>query len=123
MASISGFDHVAIAVPNVREEVERLTSLMGMAVVGASDKYALVTDPVSGFKIELSESGDGEAHFRHLGFRTDDVDAAHTSLVEAGMTATVAPEQREFAKMRTSFLKEQSGLEVQLVKYDQEPGR
>lgn len=118
MSGILGFDHIAIAVPNVGEEVERLTGLMGMVVQGQAEKYALVADPASGFKIELSESSDGESHFRHLGFRTEDVDASHASLVEAGMATTVAPERRDFARMRTSFLKEQSGLEVQLVKYD-----
>lgn len=118
MSGISGFDHIAIAVPNLAEQVERLTNLMGMAIEGQAGRYALLSDPGSGFKIELSESNDGEAHFRHLGFRTNDVDAAHESLVEAGMMSTVAPERREFAKMRTAFLKEQNGLEVQLVKYD-----
>jgi catechol 2,3-dioxygenase-like lactoylglutathione lyase family enzyme len=120
MANISGFDHVAIAVPNVAEEVERLTKLMSMVVQNQSERYALVADPASGFKIELSVSDDDEAHFRHLGFRAEDVDEAHDSLVEAGMVTTVAPERRDFARMRTSFLKEPNGLEVQLVKYDQE---
>lgn len=118
MSAVSGFDHIAIAVPNVSEEVERLKTLMGMVVQSQSERFALVADPSSGFKIELSESTDGEAHFRHMGFRTDDVDAAHAGLVQAGLTTTVAPERREFAKMRTAFLKEQSGLEIQLVKYD-----
>jgi catechol 2,3-dioxygenase-like lactoylglutathione lyase family enzyme len=118
MSGISGFDHIAIAVPHLSEQVDRLTNLMGMIVQGQSETYALLADPTSGFKIELNESNDGEAHFRHLGFRTDDVDAAHESLVEAGMMSTVAPERREFARMRTAFLKEQNGLEIQLVNYD-----
>jgi len=120
MSNTSGFDHIALAVPSVAEEVTRLTTLMGMVVQGQADRYALVADPVSGFKIELSESPDGESHFRHLGFRTDDVDGSHAALVEAGLTQTVAPERRDFARMRTSFLKEPSGVELQLVKYDQE---
>lgn len=118
MAKVSGFDHVAIAVPNVAEEVERFTNLLSMVVQNQSERYALLADPASGFKIELSVSDDDEAHFRHLGFRAEDVDDAHASLVEAGMVTTVAPERRDFARMRTSFLKEQNGLEVQLVKYD-----
>src|SRR5689334_8268641 len=104
MPKISGFDHIAIAVPDVAEEVGRLTTLMGMVVEGRADGYALVADPVSGFKIELSKSADGESHFRHLGYRTDDVDSAHESLVQAGLTTTVAPERRDFARMRTAFL-------------------
>ena len=91
---------------------------MGMTVQNQSERYALLADPSSGFKIELTKSTDGEAHFRHLGFRADDVDAVHESLAKAGMMSTVAPERREFARMTTAFLKEQNGLEIQLVKYD-----
>lgn len=118
MTGIKSFDHIAIAVPNLREQVERLTTMMGMVVESQSENYAVVADPVSGFKIELNPSSDGEAHFRHLGFTTPDVDADHNALVEAGMASTEAPHRRDFAKMRTSFLREPSGLEVQLVDYD-----
>ena len=79
---------------------------------------ALLTDPATGLKIELSPSEDSEVHFRHLGFRADDLDGAHESLVEAGMTSREAPHRRDFAAMYTSFLEQRGGLEVQLVKYD-----
>jgi catechol 2,3-dioxygenase-like lactoylglutathione lyase family enzyme len=118
MTGISSFDHIAIAVPNLKEQVERLTTMMGMVVQQQSDNYAVVADPVSGFKIELNTSSDGEADFRHLGFTTPDVDADHDALVDAGMASTEGPHRRDFARMRTAFLKEQSGLEVQLVDYD-----
>ena len=118
MTGITSFDHIAIAVPDLKEQVERLTTMMGMVVQQQSDQYAVVVDPVSGFKIELNPSSDSEAHFRHLGFTTPDVDADHDALVEAGMASTEGPHRRDFAKMRTAFLKEQSGLEVQLVDYD-----
>jgi catechol 2,3-dioxygenase-like lactoylglutathione lyase family enzyme len=118
VAEISGFDHVAFAVPDLDQQVERLTGMLGMVVERRSEHYALVSDPASGFKIELSDSPDGKAHFRHLGFRTPDVEGAHAALVDAGMTSTEAPHRRDFARMQTSFLKEASGLEVQLVKYD-----
>jgi len=119
MTDIASFDHIALAVPDLNEQVERFTKMMGMVVVQRQgDAYALIADPGSGFKIELSRSDDGEAHFRHLGFTTPDVDADYDALVEAGMASTEAPHRREFAKMRTAFLKEQSGLEVQLVNYD-----
>ena len=118
MATISGFDHIAIAVPDLDHQVERLTQQLGMVVQSRSDRYALISDPVSGFKIELNASSDGQARFRHLGFRTDDVDDAHATLVGAGMLSTEAPHRRDFAKMYTAFLKEENGIEVQLVKYD-----
>lgn len=111
-------DHIALTVPNLDEQVERLKNAFGMVVQSRLDGYALVADPASGFKIELSRSDDSDVHFRHLGFRTSDVDAAHQSLAEAGMDTSEAPHRRDFAGMHTSFLKDPGGVEVQLVKYD-----
>lgn len=116
--SVSGFDHIALAVPDLAAQVERFTSQLGMVVQSQSEQFALVADPVSGFKIELSRSPDAEAHFRHLGYRCNDVDASHEDLVKAGMQSSEGPHRRDFARMYTSFLREDSGLEVQLVKYD-----
>ena len=118
MAPISGFDHIAFAVPDLDAQVERFTTMMGMVVQSRSERFALVADPVSGFKIEISLSDDTNSRLRHLGFRCDDVDAGHEELVGAGMTSAEAPHRREFARMYTAFLREPSGLEVQLVKYD-----
>jgi catechol 2,3-dioxygenase-like lactoylglutathione lyase family enzyme len=114
-----GIDHIALTVPDLDEQVDRLTSAFGMVVEGRSDFFAIVADPASGLKIELSRSEDSEVHFRHFGFRADDVDGAHESLVEAGMETSEAPHRRDFARMYTSFLTERGGLEVQLVKYDE----
>src|SRR5438093_869376 len=113
-----GIDHIALTVPNLDEQVDRLTSAFGMVVEGRSDFFALMADPASGLKIELSRSDDSEVHFRHLGFCADDVDGAHESLVKAGMESSEAPHRRDFARMYTSFLKQRGGLEVQLVRYD-----
>jgi catechol 2,3-dioxygenase-like lactoylglutathione lyase family enzyme len=120
MKPVPAFDHIALTVPDLDEQVERLTASFGMVVQSRSERYALVADPASGFQIELSRSDDSQVHFRHLGFRADDVDSAHLALVEAGMQSSEAPHRREFARMYTSFLKEPGGLEVQLVKYDSE---
>ena len=111
-------DHIALTVPNLDDQVDRLTSAFGMVVLGRNESFALITDPASGLKIELGLSDDSEVHFRHLGFRADDVDGAHQGLVDAGMESSEAPHRREFARMYTSFLKQHGGLEVQLVKYD-----
>ena len=113
-----GIDHIALAVPNLDEQVDRLTSAFGMVVEGRAEFFALITDPASGLKIELSRSDDSEVHFRHLGFRAEDVDGAHDSLVKAGMETGESPHRRDFARMYTSYLKQPGGLEVQLVKYD-----
>jgi catechol 2,3-dioxygenase-like lactoylglutathione lyase family enzyme len=113
-----GIDHIALTVPDLDEQVDRLVTAFGMVVEGRTDFFAVIADPASGLKIELSRSEDAEVHFRHMGFRADDVDAAHESLVESGMATSEAPHRRDFAGMYTSFLTQPGGLEVQLVKYD-----
>ena len=112
------FDHIALAVPNLDEHIERLTGALGMVVQFRSEQFAVVVDPGSDLKLELSTSDDGDVHVRHLGFRADDVDAAHAVLVAAGMETSSAPHRQDFAGMYTSYLKQSGGLEVQLVKYD-----
>lgn len=111
-------DHIALAVPNLAELVDRLAADFGMIVEGRSERFAIVCDPASGLKLELSPSGDASIRFRHFGFRTEDVDGAHRSLAEAGMQVSETPHRRDFARMYTSFLKQPDGLEIQLVKYD-----
>jgi len=118
MTTAPAFDHIAFTVPDLAGLVERLTGDFGMVAEVRSDQFALVVDPASGLKLELGQSGDADVHFRHLGFRADDVAATHTSLVEAGMEDAIAPHRRDFARMFTSFLKDPGGPEIQLVKYD-----
>lgn len=118
MTTTPAFDHIAFTVPDLDEQIERLTSAFGMVVRSRSERFALIADPATGLTLELGRSEDSEVHFRHLGFRADDVDSAHESLVEAGMQVSEAPHRRDFARMYTSFLKQPGGLEVQLVKYD-----
>jgi catechol 2,3-dioxygenase-like lactoylglutathione lyase family enzyme len=118
MKTTPTFDHIALTVPNLDEQIERLTEAFGMVVQSRFERFAIVADPASGLTLELGRSDDSEVHFRHLGFRTDDVDAAHETLVEAGMEVNQSPHRRDFARMYTSFLKQPGGLEVQLVKYD-----
>jgi hypothetical protein len=112
-------DHIAFTVPDLDEQVERLTSTFGMVAEIRFDGFAVIADPVSGLKFELGRSDDSDVHFRHLGFRTDDVDLAHDSLVDAGMEVSQAPHRQDFARMYTSYLGQPGGLEVQLVDYDE----
>jgi catechol 2,3-dioxygenase-like lactoylglutathione lyase family enzyme len=112
------FDHIALTVPNLDEQVEQLTRAFGMEALFRSDQFAVVVDPSSGFKLELNSSDDDEVHLRHLGFRADDVDTAHADLVTAGMDTRAAPHRQDFSRMYTSYLSQPGGVEVQLVKYD-----
>jgi catechol 2,3-dioxygenase-like lactoylglutathione lyase family enzyme len=115
-----GIDHIALTVPDLDAQIDRLTNELGMVVESRMDLFAIVSDPVTGLKLELGRSDDGEVHFRHFGFRADDVDSTHQHLVDAGMASSEAPHRRDFARMYTSFLKQDGGVEVQLVKYDAE---
>lgn len=111
-------DHIALTTPDLDGLVARLTSEFGMVVESRVGQFALLADPTTGLKLELGQSADSAVHFRHFGFCADDVDAAHQTLVGAGMTSSHAPHRRDFARMYTSFLKQPDGFEVQLVKYD-----
>jgi len=68
------FDHIALTVPNLDEQVDRLHRDFDMVVQMRSEFFAVVVDPGSGLKFELSRSDDDDVHVRHLGFRADDVD-------------------------------------------------
>lgn len=113
-----GLDHIALTVPDLDAQVDRLTSAFGFVVESRMEVFAVLSDPVSGLKVELGRSDDAEVHFRHLGFCADDVDGAHDSLVAAGMASSEAPHRRDFAAMYTSYLTQPGGCEVQLVRYD-----
>lgn len=118
MSNAPAFDHIAFTVPDLKGLVDRLTGDFGMIAEVRSDQFALVVDPESGLKLELGQSGDAAVHFRHLGFRTDEVTDTHEALVDAGMEDAVAPHRRAFGRMFTSFLKHPGGPEIQLVRYD-----
>ena len=77
-------DHLALTVPNLGAHVNGLTGAFGMVAPLRSEHFALVVDPGSGFKLELSASDDCEVHLRHLGFRADDVDAGHAEPCRSG---------------------------------------
>jgi catechol 2,3-dioxygenase-like lactoylglutathione lyase family enzyme len=113
-----GIDHIALTVPDLDQQVDRLKSAFGMVVETQFEGFALLTDPASGLKLELARSDDDEVHFRHFGFRADDVDDTHAWLIAAGMKTAEAPHRRDFARMYTSFLLQPGGVDIQLVKYD-----
>ena len=73
-----GIDHIALTVPDLDEQVDRLTSDVRHGRRRPHPTSSpLVADPASGLKLELGRSDDAEVHFRHFGFRADDVDGAH----------------------------------------------
>ncbi|MBV9540501.1 MAG: VOC family protein [Alphaproteobacteria bacterium] len=111
-------DHIAFTVPDLDALIDRLTGDFGMVIESRSPQFAIVVDRATGLKMELGRSADAGVHFRHFGFRAEDVDSAHSALTEAGMSESTAPHRRDFARMYTSFLKQPDGFEIQLVTYD-----
>jgi hypothetical protein len=105
-------------VPDLDALIARMTTAFGMVVETHTGNFAVVADPASGLKFELGKSSDDGVHLRHLGFRTDDIEGAHGALAEAGMHVSQPPHRRDFARMYTSFLKQDDGFEIQLVTYD-----
>src|SRR5690242_14161484 len=97
-----GIDHIAMTVPDLDGHVDRLTNELGMLVETRMDGFAVLRDPATGIKLELGGSEDATVHFRHLGFRSEDVDGTHDELVAAGMDTSEAPHRRDFAGMYTS---------------------
>ena len=118
MASTPAFDHIAVNVPDLGAQVDRLANDLGMVVEMRTERFAIVRDPATGVKFELGQSAGDGIEFRHLGFRAEDLDESHNSLVGAGMEAKGPPHRQDFARMYTSYLGQPGGLEVQLVKYD-----
>ena len=118
MTTTPAFDHIAFTVPDLDEQVDRLVTSFGFEVHSRNEHFAVLADPRTGCKFELSRSADADVHLRHLGFRADDVDGTHATLVGAGMAANRPPHRQDFAAMYTSYLQEAGSVEVQLVKYD-----
>ena len=113
-----GLDHIALNVPDLDAQVDRLIDEFGWVVESRMPFFAVLSDPITGLKLELGRSEDTSVHFRHLGYKADDLEGAHAELVAAGMSTIDAPHRRDFARMSTSYLEQAGGLEVQLVKYD-----
>lgn len=68
MTATPALDHIAISVPNLDEHVARLAAAFGMDVeLHFEGGMAVLADPASGLKLELSASQDTEVHFRHFG--------------------------------------------------------
>lgn len=115
-ARIGYMDHVSLAVPDVPAQVDFFTKVMGMTELMRSEQFGLVAEPNSGFRIELSRAEGKEAKFLHIGFQTDNADAAYEQLPGAGLETVHAPHKR-FTN-RTAFLRDAAGLAIQVSSPD-----
>jgi catechol 2,3-dioxygenase-like lactoylglutathione lyase family enzyme len=124
MSAIEQIDHFAMDVPDIEARVEFFTSKLGMTVrrwgkhFASGNRIVMLADPKSGFKIELVEAPDKEEKLTHVAFRVDDVSAAHDELLGRGLTSIREPHHLDAAKADTALLKDASGFNVQIVKYE-----
>ncbi|HEY8491864.1 MAG TPA: VOC family protein [Dehalococcoidia bacterium] len=120
----SSLDHVAIGVADLDGGVAMLTSTFGMVLkrmgthVASGGRIAFLADPASGMKLELIETPDRQTGFMHVAFRVDDVAAEHARLTSAGFETVRGPFRLEPARADTALLRDPSGLEVQIIRYD-----
>ncbi len=115
---IGYMDHISLAVPDVPAQVDFFANVMGMTAVHRSDEFGLVTDPQSGFRIEIAKSDGPETKFLHIGFQVGNVDDAYQTLTTTGLATVHAPHRRQWANMRTAFLRDTAGLEIQVSSPD-----
>ena len=113
---IGHMDHISLAVPDVTKQVDFFADVMGMTVHRRSDQFGLVSDPQSGFRIELSKADGAETSPAHglSGRRRRSCLHALLSLEYPRPRA----HRRERANIRTAFVKDAAGLEIQLSKPD-----
>ena len=126
---IERIDHVAITVADFDATLATLTGALGLrcARIGrlggdSARRIAMIADG-TGFKLEIIEAGpddapDGPAAFAHIALRVRDVDESWDRLLDSGFTAQKPPRRLEPAHARTALLTEPTGMDVQIIRYD-----
>ncbi|MBV9119874.1 MAG: VOC family protein [Chloroflexi bacterium] len=124
MPAIEQIDHFAMDVTDIDARVAFFTEKLGMTVrrwgthFASGKRIVMLADPRSGFKIELIEAPDREEKLTHVAFRVSDVETAHQELVDQGLASIRGPHHLDAAKADTALLKDASGFNVQIVKYE-----
>ncbi|MFI5265816.1 MAG: VOC family protein [Chloroflexota bacterium] len=124
MAAIDRIDHFALAVSDFDERIDFFTNTMGMTVrrhgkhFASGGRIVMLADPKSGFKIELVERPGKDTELTHVAFRVEDVPAAHEQLLAEGLQSIRGPHHLDAAKADTALLKDASGMEIQIVRYE-----
>lgn len=124
MAAIDQIDHFALAVSDFDERVDFFTNKMGMTVrrhgkhFASGGRIVMLADPKSGFKIELVERPGKDTELTHVAFRVEDVSATHEQLLAEGLQSIRGPHHLDAAKADTALLKDASGMEIQIVRYE-----
>jgi Glyoxalase/Bleomycin resistance protein/Dioxygenase superfamily len=123
--NLERLDHVAIEVADLDYYVDELVRTGGMKLLRRATvkrtgaRMAMVGDP-TGMKLELIENRNaagGAPRFRHVAFRSGDVDAAARSLVGKGWRWERGPIDLEEAQARSVLLSDDGGFELQVLTY------
>ena len=124
MAVPERIDHFALSVADFDQSIELFTTKLGMVVrrhgkhFASGNRIVMLADPTSGLKIELVERPDQPTELSHVAFRVEDVAAAHEALLAEGLNSVRGPHHLDAAKADTALLRDASGMEVQIVRYD-----
>jgi catechol 2,3-dioxygenase-like lactoylglutathione lyase family enzyme len=121
--SLAKLDHVAIEVADIDRIIDQLVGTGGMKLLRravaqrSGTRMAMVGDP-AGMKLELIENTDAAVpRFLHVAFRSPDVDATATALVEKGWTWERGPIELKDAQARSVLLSDGKGFEMQVLTY------
>jgi catechol 2,3-dioxygenase-like lactoylglutathione lyase family enzyme len=123
MTTIGQIDHVALGVHDLDERIAFLTGTLGMTLkrigtyVRTGGRIAMIAD-AAGFKLELIELPDEEPGFQHVAYRVEDVDAAYAHLLDEGCSSIRGPHPIAAAKAQTALVKDEAGLQIQVIKYE-----
>lgn len=116
-------DHVAIEVADLDARIERLCRTGGMRLLRrgtnkrSGERLAMVGD-ATGMKLELIENPAArEPRFLHVAFRSDDAEAAASSLEEQGWQKLRGPIDLADAQARSMLLDDGDGFELQVLAY------
>jgi catechol 2,3-dioxygenase-like lactoylglutathione lyase family enzyme len=124
MAIPDRIDHLALSVTDFDQSIELFTGKLGMVVrrhgkhFASGKRIVMLADPKSGFKIELVERPDQPTELSHVAFRVEDVAAAHEALLAQGLESVRGPHHLDAAKADTALVRDASGMEVQIVRYE-----
>jgi catechol 2,3-dioxygenase-like lactoylglutathione lyase family enzyme len=122
VAGIGQLDHVALGVRDLDERIAFLTGTLGMTLkrigthMKTGGRIAMIADQ-AGFKLELIEVPPSEPLFQHLAYRVADVEAAYASLVAQGCRGLRSPAPIPPAKAMSALVEDQTGVQIQVIKY------
>jgi catechol 2,3-dioxygenase-like lactoylglutathione lyase family enzyme len=124
MNELRELDHIALGVHDFGGRCNFFVKTLGFEVRRVGKRFstgtqiAMLVDATKHAKLELIEIQPHESTgLLHLAFRVDDVAAAYVSLQSQGLEGIREPHDLGAAKARTALLRDETGLEIQIIQY------